>query len=164
MAALSRRKQLFYPSPRTAKHREQAARYIALRNGTTKQRSNAYIVGIGAFAPDLIGARAKGQAKLRNDRINKAIAGWSRRPLLRTFNSWQAWASASLASRNRSLLQQHVKWKQRGLSSLLEGSVQLAREHRELIQRQSRGKERRRQRSRLRHPVRTLRKLLRLLQ
>jgi Ca2+-binding EF-hand superfamily protein len=119
MAALQRQKELFCPSPRTARQRKFAERYRHLR------REGAPAYDDGAFAIGLVGAKSKGDAIARDHAKSAAIRHMLNRPLVRVFNAWHDWARTNVGTRSWGALQTATKWKFDKVGTMLDGTMDL---------------------------------------
>lgn len=119
MAALQRQKELFCPSPRTARQRKFAERYRHLRG----EGASAYVDG--AFAAGLVGAKSKGVSIARDHAKSAAIRHMLNRPLVRVFNAWRDWARTNVGARSWGALQTATKWKFDKVGTMLDGTMDL---------------------------------------
>ena len=124
MAALKRQKELFCPSPRTARQRTHAKRYSGLR----KDGAPAY--DEGAFAMGLSGAKDKGERIARDHAKTAALRHMMNRPLVRVWNAWRDWARTNAGARAWGSLQSATKWKFDKVGSMLDGTMDLVDEER----------------------------------
>jgi len=122
MAALKRRKELFCPSPRTARQREFTARYLFLRG----EGEQAY--DEGAFAVGLTAAKGKHEKLAREARINEAVRKMMNRPLVKVFNAWRVWANTNVGERAWGSLQTATLWKFDKKGQMARGTMELVAE------------------------------------
>jgi hypothetical protein len=119
MAALQRQKELFCPSPRTARQRKFAERYKNLRQDGEPAYDD------GAFAVGLVGAKSKGEAIARHHAKSAAIKHMMNRPLVRVFNAWRDWARTNMGARSWGALQTATKWQFNKVGTMLNGTMDL---------------------------------------